>query len=597
MAMMPTHRFTCLLAAVFLVIFAATPSRGETPEATHPIAHIRAYVSHASIRPGEAFKLALVTTIRPGFHINSHEPEDEFLVPTVAEFDAAEGIGWEPVFYPIPVWESLTFSEKRVSVYQGTVSMIVVGKVNEDLPPGQISLSGRLRYQPCDDKACYMPETVEFSTALRVVSAAEPSETIHHEIFQGRPELTADEIRVKEVIEKGLLYAMGMFLVFGLALNLTPCVYPVIPMTVGFFGSQGRQKKRRTFLLASYYVVGIAVVFSALGLLSGLAGKQWGFLFQSPWFVIAVSVVILSMAASMFGAFEITVPQFLMRLGGKSRQGGIGAFVMGLTVGVVIAPCAAGVVIGLVGIIAKLGMVFLGAVLFFVMGLGLGMPYLFLAVSSGLMSHLPKSGMWMVWIRKVFGILLIGVAVYFLVPQAQQAPDQMLFYLGVLGVFGGILLGFLDRAEGFGGRSFKIIRTVVGCVMIVGGILCVNRGLHPAPKGVAWVHTDTQARAEGKPLLLDFYAQWCGVCKQLDRETFSDKRVVEMAEHFVMAKIDLTTPTAASSALREKFRIAAMPTIVFVGPDGVERTDLRIVGFAGPDQMIERMKSALGEKQ
>jgi thiol:disulfide interchange protein DsbD len=596
MAMTPTHRFICLLPVVFLAIFAATPSRGETPEATHPIAHVQVYASHASIRPGEAFKLALVATIRPGFHINSHDPEDEFLVPTVAEVDATEGISWEPVFYPVPVWESLTFSEKKVSVYQGTVSIIAAGKVNEDRPPGQIRLSGRVRYQPCDDKACYMPETVGFSTAFRVVSPAEPSETIHHEIFQGRTELTADEIRAKEVIEKGLLYAMGMFLLFGLALNLTPCVYPVIPMTVGFFGSQGGQKKGRTLLLASYYVVGIAVVFSALGLLSGLAGKQWGFLFQSPWFVIAVSVVILSMAASMFGAFEIMVPQFLMQLGDKSRKGGIGAFVMGLTVGVVIAPCAAGIIVGLVGIIAKLGMVFLGAVLFFVMGLGLGMPYVFLAVSSGLMSHLPESGMWMVWIRKVFGILLIGVAIYFLVPQAKQAPDQVLFYLGVLGVFGGMLLGFLDRSEGFG-RSFKIIRTVVGCVMIVGGILCVNRGLHPAPKGVAWVHRDTQARAEGKPLLLDFFAEWCGVCKQLDRETFSDERVIEMAEHFVMAKIDLTTPTAANSALREKFRVAAMPTIVFVGPDGIERKDLRIVGFARPDQMIERMKSALGEKQ
>ena len=152
--------------------------------------------------------------------------------------------------------------------------------------------------------------------------------------------------------------------------------------------------------MALFYVIDIAAIFAVLGLISGLAGKQWGAQFQEPWFVVAITVVILAMAASMFGAFEITVPAWLTSRLGKSREGNIGALVMGLTVGVVIAPCAAGIIIGLVGLVAKMGIVVKGTLLFFIMGLGLGLPYLFLATFSGLLNRLPQSGMWMVWVRK-----------------------------------------------------------------------------------------------------------------------------------------------------------------------------------------------------
>jgi thiol:disulfide interchange protein DsbD len=480
-------------------------------------------------------------------------------------------------------------------VYEGTISITATGQIAENAPLGEITLSGELDYQACNDESCSMPQSAPFEATVDVVPANEKAKEINQGIFEKTAGFSVHEKEAMETMEGGMFYALWTFFFFGLGLNLTPCVYPVIPMTVSFFSSQGKQKKLQSLLLAALYVIGIALVFSILGLISGLAGKQWGFLFQSPWFVIGVAVIILAMSASMFGAFEITVPTFLMQLGGKSRQGAVGAMIMGLTVGVVIAPCAAGIVLGLVGIIAKLGMVWKGALFFFVLGIGLGFPYLFLAMFSNLMSRMPKSGMWMVWVRKLFGILLLGVALYFLVPQSNQATNQQGFYLGVLAIFGGLFLGFLDSSEGYS-RTFRIVRWVLGGMILLTGIAMVHGALKPPAKGVSWVHSLEDFRSQKKPLLIDFYADWCAACKELDRKTFSNEKVVAVSKQFLMVKVDLTSPTSMNSFMRKKFNVTGLPTVVFVGMDGTERKQLRIVGFTGPGEMIKKMEVVLNDK-
>ncbi len=459
-------------------------------------------------------------------------------------------------------------------------------------------MSGKLAYQACDDQKCFMPQAVRFEIPLKIVKAGEPTKLINEHIFRPEASFTPDELRARQVIEKGLAYAVIAFFLFGLALNLTPCVYPVIPMTVSFFVAQSEQKRWAVFVLASYYVVGIAIVFSVLGLVSGLAGRQWGFLFQSPWFVICITIIILSMAASMFGAFEVTVPSSLMTKLGRSRQGAIGSFVMGLTVGVVIAPCATGIIIGLVSIVAKLGIVAKGALLFFVMGLGLGFPYLFLAMFSGALSRLPKSGLWMVWMRKLFGFLLIGVAIYFLLPQARQTHDQQGFYLGILAIFGGLLLGFLERGEGYT-RSFKIIRAIFGVLLILSGTLLVNAAIRPEPPGINWVDYRGQSvghlQKGNRPALIDFYADWCAACKELDRKTFRDQRVIDKSREFIMLRVDCTLTDDKCTALTEKFKVSGLPTVIFISSKGEDIHSLRTIGFLGPAKMLKKMEEALAQ--
>jgi thiol:disulfide interchange protein DsbD len=586
--------FLLFAAPLFLLGLCASLSFGQPPKDPH-IVQVEAYASHEHIHPGDSFQLAIVATVKPGFHINGSRPLDEFLIPTTLKFDEINDVAFSPVSYPVAEHESFSFSNDKMAVYAGKVSFFSYGRLSDDVSPGDIRISGLLNYQACNDQSCLMPRSVRFEIPLKVVETTEPVKLVNQRVFEQKASLTSNEIHAKQVIEKGLAYAIIAFFLFGLALNLTPCVYPVIPITVSFFSAQSQQKKSRIFVLASYYVVGIAIVFSVLGLISALAGKQWGFLFQNPWFVILISIIILAMAASMFGAFEFTVPSSLMTRLGQSRQGAVGSFMMGLTVGVVIAPCAAGIIIGLVGLVAKLGMVAKGTLLFFVMGLGLGLPYLFLAMSSGLLNRLPRSGMWMVWIRKLFGLLLIGVALYFLVPQGKLIHDQQGFYLGVLGIFGGLLLGFLEHGEGYG-RTFKMIRALFGCLLILVGAFLLNRAMHAKPGIIDWVYYNNQEIAQfqrdNKPVLIHFYADWCAACKKLDEETFSDERVAKKSRYFTMVRADCTSPDRETTVLTQRFAVSGLPTIVFFSAKGEELHSLRVVGFLGPHEMLARMTEA-----
>ena len=572
-------------------------SRAETGGPQTDAVRVEAFCSNRTIHRGGAFRVAVRAHIKNGLHINSHHPEDSFLVPTVVTWHEADRVTFGPVSYPAPIHKTFSFSDKHMPVYEGTVSFIAGARISEDIALGELTLSGTLGYQACDDESCFMPQSQDFEISLAVVDKHLPAELTHQGVFeQDVYPLSHDELRARQVIEKGFLYSLAAFFLFGLALNLTPCVYPVIPLTVGFFGTRESRKKTEILVLAVYYVVGIAVVFSVLGLLSGLAGRQWGFLFQNPWFVILISVVILSMAASMFGAFEITVPSFIMTRAGRTRHGAVGSLVMGLTAGVLIAPCAAGIIIGLVGIIARLGLVVKGTLLFFAMGMGLGLPYLFLALFSGMMKKLPQAGMWMVWIRKFFGILLIGVALYFLIPQAKQVQDQTGFYLGVLGIFGGLLLGFLDHNPAYT-RAFKILRSVVGCAIIVLGIGMVNGALHHEEERIDWTGYEKgiveRLKGQDKPLLIDFYADWCAACRELDTETFTDDAVAALTRQFIMVRVDCTAPSPALRDIMDRFRVTGLPTIVFLGKEGEELRSLRVVGFVEPDDMRARMEKAL----
>jgi thiol:disulfide interchange protein DsbD len=588
--------FNLVWAIVLFVLSTPIPlSYGQTPP-NQVTVQVEAYASHERIHPGESFQVAIVASIKKGLHINSHKPADQLLMPTVVKFDETKDVLFGPLSYPVPTPKSFSFSPEKISVYEGRIVMETQAKLAEDVGLGRTKVSGRLAYQACDGQSCFMPRSVKFEIPLEVVNASEPIQLANRDIFSQNASFTSEELLAKQVIERGLPYALIAFFLFGLAINLTPCVYPVIPMTVSFFVTQKERKNWGIFLLASYYVIGIAIVFSILGLISGLAGRQWGFLFQNPWFVVVIAIIILSMAANMFGAFEIRVPSFLMTPLGKSRQGAVGSFVMGLTVGVMIAPCAAGIIIGLIGIVAKLGIVAKGTLLFFVMGLGLGLPFLFLATFSGFLNRLPKSGMWMLWVRKSFGILLIGVAIYFLIPQAKQVNDQQGFYLGVLGIFGGVFLGFLEHGEGYS-QTFKTIRAIFGLVLILAGAWVVKAAIPPASLGIDWVDYRKQSidlfQMKNKPVLIEFYADWCPHCKTLERKTFRDERVVVKSRGFIMVKVDCTAPDNKCSALVEELKVTGLPTMVFLSHKGEELRALRTVGFVGPAEMLKRMDEAM----
>ncbi|MBN2411827.1 thioredoxin fold domain-containing protein [candidate division KSB1 bacterium] len=562
--------------------------------------------SQNAVVPGEPFMIAVILNIEPGLHINSHTPGSDFFIPTIVTFDSLKDVEFSVPVYPKALLKAFPFSEEKISVYDKQVVIVSRVTTKPEYAAGTIKISGKVSYQGCDDNVCFPPGDEFFEINLDVVPSGTQVEKINQQYFSSVTDkvpdaeqeqlLTEDEIRAQEIFERGILYTIFAFFLVGLALNLTPCVYPVIPLTVSYFGGQSGRSRGSSFISALFYQLGIAVAFAILGLLSGLAGKQWGFLFQSPWFIIVIATIILAMAASLFGAFEITVPNWLLSGVGKSREGVIGALIMGLTVGVVIAPCAAGIIIGLVGLVAKLGLVVKGTLLFFVMGLGLGLPYLILATFSGLLDKMPQSGMWMVWVRKFFAILLIGVALYFLLPQLERIHNKFGFLAGLLGIFGGLLLGFLDHAPGYT-RSFKWIRAVIGIVLIVLGITWTNSAIHSRPSDINWIHPGNETIESyinnEKPVFIDFYADWCAPCKQLDNKTFSDADVVEKAKLFTMIKIDCTVPDKATQEIMSKYNVSGMPTLIFISKTGRVLTNLTEIGFVDAKQFISSMDEAL----
>jgi len=590
---------------IVLVVFILATS-GFSQFGDQKVLDVNVSSSQNKIVVGEPFEIAVILNIEPGIHINSHTPGNDFFIPTVVAFDSLQNVFFSVPVYPKAMLKSFPFSEEKISVYDKQVVIVSRVTTTAEYNTGPMKITGKVSYQCCNDNVCFPPAEKKFAINLTVVPTGTDIEKINQQYFssvivdenveQQEQFLTEDEKRAQQILEHGIIYTIIAFFLIGLALNLTPCVYPVIPLTVSYFGGQNSRSKGSSFISAFFYQIGIAFAFAILGLLSGLAGKQWGFLFQSPWFVIVIATIILAMAASLFGAFEITVPNWLLSSVGKSREGVVGALIMGLTVGVVIAPCAAGIIIGLVGLIAKLGLVVKGTLLFFVMGLGLGLPYLVLATFSGLLEKLPQSGMWMVWVRKLFAILLIGVALYFILPQLERIYNKFGFLVGLLSIFGGLLLGFLDHAPGYP-RGFKIIRGVIGIILIILGVMWTNSAIHSKPSEINWIKLENRTIESyidnEKPIFIDFYADWCAPCKQLDRQTFSNKEVVEKAKLFTMIKVDCTAPDKYTKEIMEQYKVSGMPTLVFISKTGHTLKNLNEIGFIGANDFIQSMEKAL----
>ena len=550
---------------------------------------------------GDRVDLVATLTIAPELHINSQKPTQEYLIPTQLTFLPLPGIRFLESSYPPAEMKVFAFSAgEKLSVYEGQVVIRSQAEITAEAPIGRQTVRAVLSYQGCNDKSCFAPQadTLQIRLEIRPGQTSAAAEVKGSESIKAdsAPMVSGDEARAAEILQKGLVYALAAFFLVGLALNLTPCVYPIIPITVSYFSGRKATSRSASLVSALFYLLGIAFSFALLGLISSLAGRQWGFMFASPWFVVVISSIIILMAASMFGAFEITVPSFLLNKFGSSREGVIGSLVMGLTVGVIIAPCAAGIIIGLVTLVARMGLVLKGGLLFFAMGLGLGLPYLVLATFSGLLNRLPQSGEWMVWVKKLFGFLLLGVAFYFLAPQIERVANKFLFLAGLTGVVGGLLLGFFDHT-GSEQRSFKVFKGGVGLVLLLLGLFWTQQSLQAKTTPFAWNYYSGQSMEEilsaDKPVFIDFYADWCAPCKQLDRQTFSDSRVVSRSEAFYLLKVDCTKPDAATTAFMSLHRVSGMPTLIFIRPDGQEITELREIGFIDADQFLQSMAKAL----
>ncbi len=574
------------LAAFLLGLACAGPAVAALPR-PETLLTVEARILPAS--PGSG-TLIVEGRIAPGFHVNSHAPSEDYLIPTVVRVFPAPGLTAAEPKYPAGVMKKFSFADKPLSVYEGRfVVEVPVRWTGSGPAPGA---SGHVDFQACTDTQCYAPASAAFRaegpggspTAGALTGGAIP---LSHAPPAGAARDTAaagaSHDFQRQLNERGLPLVLLATFLGGLALNLTPCVYPVIPLTLSFFAGQTRADGRRPFWLATIYVLGMATMYSALGVAAALSGRLFGSALQSPWVLSAVAAVLVALALSMFGLYDLRMPSFLMQKAG-ARSGAAGAYGMGLLVGVVAAPCVGPFVLGLLAFVAARQQVGLGFLFFFVLSLGLGLPYLFLGAFSGSVARLPRAGMWMESVKKIFGWVLLAMAAYFLRP-AVPAPFGAWLLPAVLAAgavylvarSGGLrpALRFATAILFLGAAAFFVPRS--------------SRGAEPVWKPYA---AKDVARA-GRPAVIDFSAAWCAPCRELDEKTFSDPRVREALERRALYKADLTrTDSPEIAALSEKYAILGVPTIVFLDASGNELRDLRLVGFENADDFLGRLSKA-----
>lgn len=541
---------------------------------------------------GTSFRLVVVADVRPGWHVNSHTPNEDFLIPTQVSLEAVPGLTLSAPKYPAHRETKFAFSEKPLAVYEGRVLFRIDGIVDAAAAPGPRTLRATVGFQPCNEEQCLPPAEVKATLDVEVAAAGTAAVAANADLFApvgAPPPSPKGTTRAAEgdlFVGKSLPLILAIVFLSGLALNLTPCVYPLIPITVGFFARQGSGRTSRTFGLAVAYVLGMSVTYSALGVFAALSGSLFGAWLQKPAVLVGIALLIAALALSMFGLWEIRVPHVLTDRTG-SKAGIAGALTMGLFVGFVAAPCIGPFVLSLLTYVAAKGSVATGLGLFFTLAMGLGLPYLVLGTVSGSLAKLPRSGEWMEAIRRVFGFALLALAIWFLRPLFPARPWE----IGVAAplVAGAIWLFFLEKS----GRSlawFRPVRLLVALALLSTGLLFAVPRKAPATQLVFAPYSEAALRAAaGKPVMIDFAADWCLPCKELEHKTFVDPAVVAAGRGWVFLKADLTkTGSPEVEALKEKWKVLGVPTLIFLGPDGRE-TGERVVGFEPPESFVSRL--------
>jgi thiol:disulfide interchange protein DsbD len=385
-------------------------------------------------------------------------------------------------------------------------------------------------------------------------------------------------------------------LTYGFLTALTPCVYPMIPITVSIFGAKAGVPRGRALLLGGAYVAGIAAMFGALGTSFGLLGKAFGTFLANPWVIVPLAVFFVAMGLSMFGAFEVALPsglqQRLSRVGGRGLGG---AFLMGLVGGIIAAPCTGPPLASLLAYVATTRNAPWGFALLATYGAGVGLPFWLLA---GFSMSLPKPGSWMEWVKSVFGVALFAAALYYLknvVPALSRfTSGRPGFALAMAAlVLAGIAAGAIHKS--FHGAPFERARKGLGVALMTLGLFGASNYVL-TPKGdvhLAW-RTDeaaavAEARAANRPLLIDFAASWCLPCKEMELTVFSRPDVATEMNRFTLLRVDLSDEDEALTAIKRKYETDTLPAIRIVSPAGsiVARTDQQL----SPERFLSLLAS------
>ena len=489
---------------------------------------------------------------------------------------------------------------------------------NED---GGKQVTFKVKYQGCSEISgiCYPPQTRDISVRLPVVIAsavADSGDTATQVAM-------SEQDQIANTLKQGDTWiTLLVFFSAGLLLALTPCVFPMIPILMGIIVGQGEnQTVRSSFILSLVYVLAMALTYTVVGILVGLSGENIQAWFQNPWIISTFVAIFIALSFSMFGFYELQMPasiQSKLTEISNSQQGGTlaGVAIMGLLSALIVGPCVTAPLVGALIYIAETGDAVLGGLALFSLSMGMGTPLLAIGASAG--KVLPKAGPWMDAVKAVFGVLLLALGIWMLERVAPAALTMALW--AALLIVSAVYMGAIDSLpEGVSGwrklwKGTGLLLLVYGIVLII-GLAAGGRDVFNPLKGlsVGGSHSEqashlafkqikgvegldaamAEAKAQGKTVMLDFYADWCISCKEMEALTFTDPAVQAALADTVLLQADVTPNDEQDKALYKRFGIIGPPSIMFFDAQGMERKNYRVVGFMPADEFAQQVNRAL----
>lgn len=597
----------------------------------------------ALLPPDEAFKMSIEVRDAKTLIANFEPAKDYYMYRDKIAFEPKDSDTFiEKIMLPPgKMKDDQTFGETEVyyKPFQAVISL------KRAMPENEEPLSLAATYQGCNEPigVCYAPINKDVDIILPAIKAAvdmvagaisgkatAATPDAAEELFQIRPSVPAIETesyKIDRMFETGNFWLiLTGFFGIGLLLAFTPCVFPMFPILSGIIATRGKHLTRgRGFILALAYVLGMAITYAIAGVAAGLSGAMLSAALQNAWVLGTFALVFVLLAFSMFGFYELQLPGSLQSKlseeAGHLKGGYLtSVFGMGALSALIVGPCVAAPLAGALIYISQTGDVVLGGSALFVMALGMGVPLLLLGTSAGAL--LPKSGPWMESIKQFFGVLLLGVAIWLISPVISEVVHMLLW--AALLIISAIYLHAIDplpeKASGLKRflKGIGVIALLTGIALLIGVLSGSRDILQPLSKlNIAGVEAGSPAnvnqdghlqfqrvksvaeldefirQSKDQYVMVDFYADWCISCKEMERFTFTDAKVQDRLKDVVLLQIDVTDGTPDDAALLKRFNLFGPPGILFIDRQGDEIPDIRIIGFQNKDDFLTILNAVL----
>ena len=471
-----------------------------------------------------------------------------------------------------------------------------------------------ISYQGCSEQGlCYEPDSKDYTlsidpTKLSVKGLEETAKVATPQ----KQELSETDSIANTIKSGSVIIVLLTFLGFGILLSLTPCVFPMIPIISGVIISQGEGlSTKKAFALSLVYVLAMAVAYTIAGVLAGLFGSNLQAALQTPWVIYSFSAVFVALAMSMFGFYELKLPDALVsKVSQNSNRGGfVGVAIMGFLSALIVGPCVAAPLAGALVYIGQTGDALLGGAALFSMSIGMGIPLIIVGVSAG--KFMPKPGAWMTMVTAIFGIMMLGVAIWMLEKVVDPSVTMLLY--SFLGIATGLYLGAFDSQGHIFRRSVAAIIFIYSIALFIGFLGGSSSMMKPLEflKSTTTVSMQQSQSQElkfkvvksidelnkvlesnkGKKIMLDFAADWCTACKELEELTFSNSDVQAKLSDYVLIRADVTDNGESEKALSKKYGVFGPPALIFFDAELQVKSSKTIIGFIEPEKFIAHLDS------